>query len=114
MLRIVVAASLVSLAACTDAPPAPVLTFPQPEPKSGPVSAPALDPDHELVMRVRRALEEAGNIDVAAIDVLASDGVVSLWGSQATTAARSRAGELAAAVDGVKSVRNELVIVRGS
>jgi osmotically-inducible protein OsmY len=65
-------------------------------------------------MRVRRALEEAGKIDAAAIDVTATDGMVSLFGTAGTKDERARAAQVAAKVEGVKSVDNKLVIVRGS
>ena len=60
------------------------------------------------------ALEEAGKIDAAGIDVVVSDGVVSLWGTTSSKAELVRAGEVAQRVDGVKSLDNRLVIVRGS
>jgi osmotically-inducible protein OsmY len=65
-------------------------------------------------MRVRRALEDAGKIDTPAIDVAVADGNVTLWGSARSLDERRLAGDISAGVQGVKSVRNELVIVRGS
>ena len=58
MLRILIAALLLSLAACKDGPPSPAqAATPQstPKPQPLPVQAPAPDPNHELAMRVRRA-----------------------------------------------------------
>jgi hyperosmotically inducible periplasmic protein len=115
MLRLLLALALLSVAACKDGPPAPAQAATK-EAKThpAPVQAPRPDPNQELVMRVRRALEEAGKIDAAAIDVSATDGVVSLFGTAGTKDERTRAGQVAAKVEGVKSVDNKLVIVRGS
>jgi BON domain len=116
MLRIVLAVLLVSVAACKDGPPAPAqAATPKSAPKAQPaVQQPASDPNHELAIRVRRALEDAGKIDAPAIDVTVADGLVTLWGSTRSLEERRLAGEVTARVEGVKSVRNELVIVRGS
>jgi hypothetical protein len=117
MLRLLIAALLLSLAACKDGPPSPAqAATPQstPKPQPLPVQAPAPDPNQELAMRVRRALEDAGRIDTPAIDVTVADGLVTLWGSTRSLDERRLAGEITARVEGVKSVRNELVIVRGS
>jgi osmotically-inducible protein OsmY len=78
------------------------------------VQPPALDPNQELALRVRRALEDAGRIDAPAIDVTAAEGTITLWGSTRSLEERRLAGEVTARVDGVKAVRNELVIIRGS
>jgi hyperosmotically inducible periplasmic protein len=116
MLRLLVALALLSIAACKDGPPAPAqaATVKETKTQAAPLQVPRPDPNQELVMRVRRALEEAGKIDAAAIDVTAADGVVSLFGTAGTKDERTRAGQVAAKVDGVKSVENKLVIVRGS
>ena len=111
MPRLLLAALLLSLAACKEAPP-PVQAAtakPQAQAPSSPV-----DPNQELSIRVRRALEEAGKIDAAAIDISATDGVVTLFGTAGTKDERERAAQVAAKVDGVKSVENKLVVVRGS
>ena len=109
----VAAALALSLAACKDAPP-PAKVVATPKPALAVAVSLAPDPNEALVLKVRRALEEAGRIDAAAIDVVASDGVVSLWGTTGTKAELVRAGEVAQRVDGVKSVDNRLVIIRGS
>jgi hypothetical protein len=111
------------LAACGEAPkPAPpppppaMSTLPTTPPpvEAKAAEAPKPDPDKELAQRVKRALEGEAKIQGAAIDVTAADGVVTLWGTQATGAARSLAVQVAAKVAGVKSVNNRLVIVAGS
>ena len=114
MPRLLLAALLLSLAACKEAPP-PVQAAtakPQAQAPSRPVDP--VDPNEELSIRVRRALEEAGKIDAAAIDISATDGVVTLFGTAGTKDERERAAQVAAKVDGVKSVENKLVVVRGS
>jgi hypothetical protein len=115
MMRLLLAVLLLSLAACKDAPPPVQAATVKPEPKAQPsLQAPKADPNEELAIRVRRALEQAGKIDAPAIDITATDGVVTLFGTAGTKDERERAGRVAAKVDGVKSVQNKLVVVRGS
>jgi hypothetical protein len=73
--------------------------------------APEADPNKALAARVRKALEA---IPVDGIDVTASDGAITLWGSTASAAERDRAASMAAKIDGVKSVDNKLIVVKGS
>jgi BON domain-containing protein len=96
--------------------PAPQNALSQPPPavEAKAPEAPRPDPNKELAQRVKRALEGEPKIQGAAIDVTAADGVVTLWGTQATGAARSLAVETAAKVTGVKAVNSRLVIVAGS
>jgi osmotically-inducible protein OsmY len=112
MTRLLLAALLLSLAACKDAPPPAQAATVKPEPKAQPNLQ--AHPNEELAIRVRRALEQAGKIDAPAIDITATDGVVTLFGTAGTKDERERAGRVAAKVDGVKSVENKLVVVRGS
>jgi hyperosmotically inducible protein len=86
-------------------PPAP------PEPKA---EEPKPDPNKELAARVKRALMDDSKIQGAGIDVTASSGTVTLWGTAATQSERNRAGATAAKVDGVKTVENKMAIVKGS
>jgi carbamoyl-phosphate synthase small subunit len=58
--------------------------------------------------------EESAKIQAAAIDVTAKDGRVTLWGTAASAAERNRAGQIAAKVEGVSSVDNQLKVVKGS
>ena len=73
--------------------------------------APEADPNTALAARVKKALE---TIPVDGIDVTASDGAITLWGSTASAAERDRAAGMAAKIDGVKSVDNKLIVVKGS
>jgi hyperosmotically inducible protein len=112
MLRLIAAALALSLAACKDAPPPIQAAIAKPQLEAPPPSA--VDPNNELALRVRRAFEQTGKIDAAGIDITAADGAVTLFGTAATKEERERAGKVAEKVDGVKSVQNKLVVVRGS
>jgi osmotically-inducible protein OsmY len=58
-----------------------------------------------------RAIDEA---KILGIDARAVDGVVTLWGATVSARERSRAGEIAARVEGVKALENRLEVVTGS
>jgi hypothetical protein len=119
------------LAACGDQPapkaemkPAaqPVAPAATPAPAALPAAAPApakeeapkADPNKELAQRVKRALEAEAKIQAASIDVTASGGTVTLWGTAATTDERTRAARAAYRVPGVTMVYNKLAVVKGS
>ncbi|MDQ5848173.1 MAG: BON domain-containing protein, partial [Pseudomonadota bacterium] len=89
--------------AAQPAPPPPAAKAPE---------AQKTDPNKELAARVKRAVEEEGKLQ--GIDVTASDGKVTLWGTTANAAERQRAASVASKVDGVKSVENNLKVVKGS
>ena len=121
--KLPVAAVLALLVAACGEPPKPAppppppqaLTVPPPAPvETKAPEAPKPDPNKDLAERVKRALDGERRIQGAAIDVTAADGVVTLWGTQATDAARRLAVETAAKVAGVKSVTSKLVTVAGS
>jgi pyruvate/2-oxoglutarate dehydrogenase complex dihydrolipoamide acyltransferase (E2) component len=127
MKRILATAVILTLAACGDTPPpkpaAPAAPPPQAEAPKAPETkapeakapeAPKPDPNKELAQRVKRALEGEAKIQAAAIDVTAKEGRVSLWGTAPTAAERNRAGEVAAKVQGVASVDNQIKVVKGS
>jgi BON domain len=78
-----------------------------------PVAAEALKPDadKELAKRVARAIDGA---KLHGVDVVAADGVVTLWGATPTARQRDRAGRVAAKVQGVQAVENKLEVVSGS
>ena len=116
------------LAACDEAPkPAPKPAAPPPPPQAAaprlaPVAPkpevkpepPKPDPNKELAARVKRALEGEAKIQAAGIDVTAADGKVTLWGTAATDAERSRAAGVAKKVEGVSAVDNQIKVVKGS
>ena len=70
--------------------------------------------DKELAGRVKAALGTERALNVHGIDVVASNGAVTLFGTAETRMRRDMAGKVAAAVEGVKSVENKLAIVAGS
>ena len=121
----VAAVLMLLLAACGDAPAPKVEQKPM-EVKSEPIAleapkaeapkaeAPKPDPNKALAQRVKRALESEAKVEAAGIDVTASAGAVTLWGTAATDAERRRAAQVAAKVEGVKSVDNRIAVVKGS
>ncbi|HSU77804.1 MAG TPA: BON domain-containing protein [Burkholderiales bacterium] len=125
MKHIVALGLAAALIACSESPPpkpaakptppptpAPVVAAPQPAPQPEP---PKPDPNKELAAKVKQALEApSAKLPSAAIDVTAADGKVSLWGTVDTDQQRRRAAQLAAKVDGVKGVDNQLKVVKGS
>ena len=67
--------------------------------------------DMELSSKVKEALPaaESGHVEVAS-----SDGVVTLYGTVGEARDKDRVAQLALNVEGVRSVVNNLVVVRGS
>jgi hyperosmotically inducible periplasmic protein len=125
MTRLLVSAVLLALAACSDDPPpakpaatpatpAPQAEAPKPAAEAKAPEAPKPDPNKQLAQRVKQALEGEAKVQAAAIDVTAAEGRVTLWGTAATAGERNRAGQVASKVDGVKSVDNQLKVVKGS
>lgn len=101
------------------APAAAVASVPQVPVAAAPAATatpaePKADPNRELAKRVMRALEGEGKIHAAAIDVTASGGIVTLWGTAATPDERQRASRVAYRVIGVTAVENKLAIASGS
>ena len=96
--------------------PAPQVEAPksEPQPIAKAPEAPKPDPNKELAQRVKQALEGDGKVQVAAIDITAKEGKVTLWGTAATAGERNRAAQIASKVDGVSSVDNQIKIVKGS
>ena len=88
------------------AAPAPASEPAQMEPKP--------DPDKTLAASVQHALRSALGSVADGIDVTASGGTVTLWGTVPETAKRRKAVRAAAGVKGVKSVKDNMAIVSGS
>ncbi len=78
------------------------------------VEPPKIDEDAALAAKVKSAFSADPVLKFLAIDARASDGVVTLYGTANTRARREKAAKVASGVAGVKSVKNELVIVAGS
>lgn len=125
MTRTLAAALMLGLAACGDqpppkpaappAPPAPQAAAPVAKaPEAKAPEAPKPDPNKELARRVKQALEGEKKVQAGAIDVTAADGKVTLWGTAATARERTLAAQVAANVEGVTSVDNQLKVVKGS
>ena len=83
-------------------------------PKSIEAPKPAIDENKALASKVKSALGGDPALKFLAIDAVASDGAVTLYGTANNRALREKAARVASSVPGVKSVRNELVIVAGS
>ena len=96
------------------AAPAVTAVAAAPAPKADPAPEPKPDPNKELAKRVMRALEDEGKIHAAAIDVTASGGVVTLWGTAGSQDERQRASRVAYRVIGVTAVETKLAIASGS
>lgn len=125
MRKILAALIVLGLTACGDdapkpaakptPPPPPVVKAePPPPPPVVKPEPPKPDPNKELAARVKRALEGEAKIQAAGIDVTAADGKVTLWGTAATNAERSRAAGVAKKVEGVSAVDNQIKVVKGS
>ncbi len=70
--------------------------------------------DAAITAKVKSALIAEPGLKSTGIDVVTEKGVVSLFGTTASGASRERATQLAAAVEGVKAVENNLAVVQGS
>ena len=81
-------------------------------PQAPPASA--VDENATLAARVLTALRRDPAVGTLGIDVVSADGAVTLFGTAPTAGDRERAARVAAGVDGVRSVLNNLVLVAGS
>ena len=79
-----------------------------------PAEPPPVDENKVLAGKVKSALGADPVLKTLAIDAGASDGVVTLYGTADNRRNRDKAAKVASGVPGVKSVKNELVIVAGS
>jgi len=124
-LRALAAAGALALAACGEQSPPPPKPQPaaaqaQPAPAAAVAPAPAPqkaeqpDPDKALAAKVQQSLHAALGSLADGIDVTASGGAVTLWGTVPETAKRKQALRAASGVAGVKSVKDNMAIVAGS
>jgi hypothetical protein len=125
MKKVLALAVALAVAACSESPPPPKPQAKADAAKPAPVplaeaakpapEAPKPDANKELAARVKQILEAPdAKLPGGAIDVTAADGKVTLWGAVPSDGERSRAAQLAGRVEGVKSVDNQLKVVRGS
>jgi hypothetical protein len=115
---------VLGLTACGDKPapkpaakPIPPVTQGEPKKDEMKMAAPAIakaEPDADLAAKVKDALGADGGVNVHRIDVSASNGVITLYGTADDAATREKAARISAGVAGVKSVKNKLAIVAGS
>jgi hyperosmotically inducible protein len=94
--------------------PAPVAAAPAPAPAAAPAEAPKPDPDVALAGAVKAALEADKAVGAQTIDVTAKDGAVTLWGTVPRAERRALAVKIARGVPGVKSVQDNLQVIKGS
>lgn len=114
------------LAACDRKPPAWDIDKGFESASGGAARAPAdappprIDPasnaanDDALAARVRAAIAAEPGLRSLAVNVNAADGIVTLFGTADTPTRSHQAAMAALNVDGVRSVKNEMVIVNGS
>ncbi len=85
------------------------------EEKANPAVGSVTPPKNKLLAnKIKAALGADPALKVLAIDAAVADGAVTLYGTANNRALRERAAKVVADVPGVKSVKNELVIVAGS
>jgi hypothetical protein len=88
---------------------------PATEPSGGkPADAAKADPDAELAAKIKSAFANDPDLKMLPIDIRASNGAVTLYGTADSAKLRDKAVNTASKVDGVKSVSNNLQIVKGS
>ncbi len=106
--------------AAAPAPTSQAQPAPAPIAAAAPAPAPVVekvykpDPDKALAAKVQDALRAALGSLADGIDVTASGGRVTLWGTVPETAKRRKALRAATGVKGVKSVRDNMALVSGS
>jgi len=82
-------------------------------PETSKAAAPVSE-DAALAAKVKSALRAEPALKKSTVDIGTSGGVVTLYGTADTRANRERAAQVASNVPGVKSVKNEMIIVSGS
>lgn len=123
-LLLIAATASALLAACDSSEPPkpsvtvepvrPVVEAPKPPPAPEPIAAPQPSPDERLAERVRRALRDARAVPGQGVDATVEGGVVTLYGTVPSPEDRAGVRDFVAGIDGVQSVVNKLVVVRGS
>ncbi|MCW5604904.1 MAG: BON domain-containing protein [Burkholderiales bacterium] len=70
--------------------------------------------DTAITAKVKSALLAEPGLQATGIDVVTENGVVSLYGTAISNSHKERATLVSAAIEGVRSVENNLAIVQGS
>jgi hypothetical protein len=114
--------SVLVLAACDQ--PQSNVAVPPPPPQAvqvpvvakpvEPPAAPQPSANEQLAAKVKSALRNAKDLDAQGVDVRVADGVVTLYGTVPETEERRRIAVFVSQMAGVRSVVNNLVIIRGS
>lgn len=112
-----------ALAACGEAespkpaapePSKPLALAPAPAPTPPPAAPVQPSADELLLERVRKALRDTREADGQGVSATVDGGVVSLFGTVPSQSERRKVERFVAGIDGVQSVVNKLVVVRGS
>jgi len=112
-----------TLGACGKEPPPPpkkaeVVLPVEPPPQvavpNKPVEPPQASADKDLAGKVKSALLAERGLNAHGIDVVAKNGVITLYGTAETVGRRETAARVAGNAAGVKSVENKLAVVAGS
>jgi BON domain len=77
-----------------------------------PIGGPARDA--AVTERVKHAIDKVPDVNAAGIEVATTDGVVTLYGAVEVPNEREKVASVASGVDGVRSVVNNLIVIRGS
>ena len=79
-----------------------------------PPTAPQPSANEQLAAKVKSALRNAKDLDAQGVDVKVADGVVTLYGTVPETEERRKIAVFVSQMTGVRSVVNNLVVIRGS
>jgi len=111
-----------ALAACGKSEPAkpaaeaskPVAAAPAAPPPPPVAAAPQPSADEELLARVKAALRDSRKVDAQGVGATVKGGVVTLHGTAPSPDEKQAIGAFVAGIQGVRSVANNLVVIRGS
>ncbi len=103
----------------TAVAPVPVAIKPLPEQAPAPQPVPAaVEPkpsaDEQLTARVKSALRDTRKVDGQGVGIKVAEGVVTLYGTAPAGDESRKIAAFVGGIEGVRSVVNKLVIVRGS
>jgi osmotically-inducible protein OsmY len=79
-----------------------------------PPPAPQPSPSAQLAAKIKSALRGARNLEAQGVDVTVAEGVVTLHGTVPAAEESRNIADFVARMDGVRSVVNNLVVIRGS